>query len=130
MYRLPCHHRRGRGGAGDAPCRSQAMIPRAELPISAPGTKTDTGYIGKSEPRANARRLLQGRGSYTDDLRFARLAHVVFFRSPHAHARIVHLDLSKAKASPGVIAVFDGAAVAKVCTPWIGVLSHLKGIKS
>jgi len=106
------------------------MNARAELPVSAPGTKTDTGYIGKSIPRANAKRLLQGRGAYTDDLRFPRLAHVVFYRSPHAHARIAHLDLSKAKQQPGVIAVFDGRAIAEYCTPWVAVLSHLKGLKS
>jgi carbon-monoxide dehydrogenase large subunit len=106
------------------------MNARAELPVSAPGTKTDTGYIGKSIPRANAKRLLQGRGAYTDDLRFPRLAHIVYFRSPHAHARIVTLDLSKAKKSRGVIAVFDGRAVAEYCTPWVAVLGHLKGIKS
>jgi len=46
------------------------------------------GYIGQSVPRANARRLLQGRGTYVDDLRLPRLAHVAFLRSPHAHARI------------------------------------------
>ncbi|HEY4375481.1 MAG TPA: xanthine dehydrogenase family protein molybdopterin-binding subunit [Burkholderiales bacterium] len=106
------------------------MNARAELPISAPGTKTDTGYIGKSIPRSGAKRLLQGRGAYTDDLRFPRLAHVVFFRSPHAHARIVSLDLSKARHAPGIIAAFDGRAIADYCSPWVAVLSHLKGIKS
>ena len=54
------------------------------------------GYIGKSEPRPNAKRLLQGRGTYVDDLRFPRLAHVVFFRSPYAHARLKKLDLAPA----------------------------------
>ena len=106
------------------------MNARAELPLHAPGTTTDRGYIGKSEPRANARRLLQGRGSYVDDMRFARLAHAVFFRSPHAHARLKRLDLSAAAGQPGVIAVFDGRAVAEYCTPWVAVLGHLKGIKS
>jgi carbon-monoxide dehydrogenase large subunit len=81
-------------------------------------------------PRPNAQRLLQGRGAYTDDLRFPRLAHVAFFRSPHAHARIRRLDFSKALKSPGVIGVFDGRAVAEYCTPWVAVLAHLKGIKS
>ncbi len=106
------------------------MNARAELPLHAPGTKTDTGYIGQSVPRANAKRLLQGRGAYVDDLRFPRLAHAVFFRSPHAHARIKRLDLSKAARQPGVIACFDGRAVAEYCTPWVAVLGHLKGIKS
>ena len=91
---------------------------------------TDTGYIGRSEPRPNALRLLQGRGTFVDDLRFPRLAHVVYFRSPHPHARIRKLDFGKARAMPGVVAVVDGAALAKYCRPWVAVLAHLKGIKS
>jgi aerobic carbon-monoxide dehydrogenase large subunit len=91
---------------------------------------TDSGYIGQSVPRANARRLLQGRGVYADDLRLPRLAHVAFFRSPHAHARLRKLDLTQARAMPGVIAVVDGPALAPYCKPWVGVLGHLKGIKS
>src|SRR6266704_7057038 len=103
---------------------------KAELPLHAPGTKLDRGYIGQSVPRPNVQRLLQGRGSFIDDLRFPRLAHVAFFRSPYAHARIKKLDFSKALKSQGVIGIFDGRAVAEYCTPWIAVLAHLKGIKS
>ena len=88
------------------------------------------GYIGAAVPRTAMRRLLQGRGAYVDDLRAPRMAHVVFLRSPHAHARIVRMDLSAARSQPGVIAAVDGAAIAQVCTPWVGVLGHLKGIKS
>jgi carbon-monoxide dehydrogenase large subunit len=93
-------------------------------------TSSSGGYIGKSIPRASAKRLLQGRGVYVDDLRLPRLAHVVFFRSPHAHARIRKLDVSTAQGMPGVIAVVDGAALARYCKPWVAVLGHLKGIKS
>jgi len=103
---------------------------RAELPLHAPGTQLDKGYIGQSVPRPNAQRLLQGRGAFIDDLRFPRLAHVAFFRSPHAHAKIRQLDFSKALKQPGVIGVFDGRALAEYCTPWVAVLAHLKGIKS
>jgi carbon-monoxide dehydrogenase large subunit len=103
---------------------------KAELPLHAPGTRVDRGYIGQSVPRPNAARLLQGRGAFTDDLRFPRLAHVVFFRSPHAHARIKKLELKKAKLAKGVIGVFNGRDVAEFCTPWVAVLAHLKGIKS
>jgi len=103
---------------------------KAELPLHAPGTQVDKGYIGQSVPRPNAQRLLQGRGAFTDDLRFPRLAHVAFFRSPYAHARIKKLQLEKARAAKGVIGVFDGRAVAEYCTPWVAVLAHLKGIKS
>ena len=103
---------------------------KAELPLHAPGTKVDRGYIGESIPRPNVQRLLQGRGQFIDDLRFPRLAHVAYFRSPYAHALIKRLDFSKARAAPGVIAVLDGRAVAEYCTPWVAVLAHLKGIKS
>src|SRR2546423_11118781 len=103
---------------------------KAELPLHAPGTRLDRGYIGQSVPRPNAQRLLQGRGAFTDDLRFPRLAHVAFFRSPYAHTRIKNLDFQKARSQPGVIGVFDGRAVAEYCTPWVAVLAHLKGIKS
>ena len=84
---------------------SEEMNARAELPLHAPGTQVDKGYIGQSVPRPNAKRLLQGRGAFVDDLRFPRLAHVVFFRSPYAHAKVKKLDLTKAARQPGVIAV-------------------------
>jgi carbon-monoxide dehydrogenase large subunit len=71
------------------------MNARAELPLHAPGTQTDKGYIGQSVPRPNAKRLLQGRGAFVDDLRFPRLAHVVFFRSPYAHAKVKRLRTSE-----------------------------------
>ena len=103
---------------------------KAELPLHAPGTQVDRGYIGQSVPRPNAQRLLQGRGTFVDDLRFPRLAHVAFFRSPYAHAKIRKLDFSKAVKQKGVLAVFDGPTVAEYCKPWVAVLAHLKGIKS
>ena len=101
-----------------------------ELPLHADGVATQENYVGQSVPRSGAKKLLEGRGTYLDDLRMPRLVHVVFFRSPHAHAVIKHLDLSQARKQPGVVAVFDGHEVAKYCTPWVGVLGHLKGIRS
>jgi carbon-monoxide dehydrogenase large subunit len=87
-------------------------------------------YIGRSVPRPNLARLTQGRGQYVTDVVLPRMAHVAFVRSPHAHARIKSIATADAKKSPGVIAVVTGAELAKVITPWVGVLTHLKGIKS
>jgi len=87
-------------------------------------------YIGKTVPRPNLDRLLQGRGSYVSDLELPRMAHVVFLRSPHAHAKIVSIDGAPAKQMSGVITVVTGKELAAVITPWVGVLSHLKGLKS
>ena len=87
-------------------------------------------YIGRSVPRPNLARLVQGRGQYVSDVVLPRMAHVVYVRSPHAHARIRSIDAAEAKRAPGVVAVVTGAELAAVCTPWVGVLSHLKGLKS
>ena len=106
------------------------MNAKSELPAVLDQSKINNGYIGQSIPRTGAKKLLQGRGTYLDDLRLPRLAQVVFFRSPHAHARVKMLRLDRAKKQPGVIAVFNGQEIAAYCTPWVGVLGHLKGIKS
>ena len=106
------------------------MNARNELPLEPNTVTAQRNYVGQSVPRAGSKKLLEGRGTYLDDLRLPRLVHVVFFRSPHAHARIKHLDLSQARKQPGVVAVFDGHDVAQFCTPWVGVLGHLKGIRS
>src|SRR6187455_82322 len=87
-------------------------------------------YIGRSVPRPNLQRLSQGRGQYVSDVVLPRMAHVAYVRSPHAHARIVKIATDAAKKSPGVIAVVTGPEIAKVMTPWVGVLTHLKGLKS
>ena len=87
-------------------------------------------YIGRSVPRPNLARLTQGRGQYVTDVVLPRMVHVAFVRSPHAHARIKNIEAAEAKKAPGVVAVVTGAELAKVITPWVGVLTHLKGIKS
>ena len=87
-------------------------------------------YIGKSVPRPNLDRLLQGRGLYVSNLELPRMTHVVFVRSPYAHAKILAIDTQAARKMSGVIAVVTGEELAAVITPWVGVLSHLKGLKS
>ncbi|MHA6326645.1 xanthine dehydrogenase family protein molybdopterin-binding subunit [Roseivivax sp. CAU 1753] len=87
-------------------------------------------YIGKTVPRPNAGRLVQGRGQYVDDIQLPRMVHVVFVRSPFAHARIGTIETTEARAVRGVLRIFTGADIAEVCTPWVAVLAHLKGLKS
>lgn len=94
------------------------------------GPNRPNAYIGRALPRPNLQRLTQGRGRYVSDVSLARMVHAAFLRSPYAHAEIVGIDLGAAKAMPGVIAVLDGAAMQAMCTPWVGVLSHLRGLKS
>ncbi len=66
-------------------------------------------HIGQPVQRREDDRLLTGRGRFADDIKFDRLAHAVFVRSPHAHARLRGIDTAAAKAVPGVLLVLTGA---------------------
>ena len=88
------------------------------------------GYVGAPLPRANAKRLLAGRGQYVDDIRLARMAHAAFVRSPYAHARIVDIDAEAAAQGAGVLRVITGRQMAGMCQPYVGVLAHVKGMRS
>jgi len=68
---------------------------------------TDSGYIGKSVPRANAKRLLQGRGAYVDDLRLAFLG----VGAAPALARGVMAAMEGKRASADAIAAATQALV-------------------
>jgi carbon-monoxide dehydrogenase large subunit len=87
-------------------------------------------YIGKSVPRPDARRLAQGRGRFVDDRQLPRMVHAAFLRSPYAHADITSIDLSDALQMPGVLAAYSGADLVPHVEPYVGVLSHLAGLRS
>ena len=87
-------------------------------------------YIGESVVRPQTARLLAGRGVFTDDITLPRMLHVAFVRSPHAHARIVSMDSSEARAVRGVVAVVTGEEMVGVCSGWVGTLAHFQGMKS
>ncbi len=90
----------------------------------------DQRHIGVSRPRSGAHRLAQGRGQFVDDIELPRMAHVVYWRSPVAHARILRVDSSAVRDRDGVLGVFTGHDVARLCRPWVATLAHLAGIKS
>ena len=59
-------------------------------------------HIGEAVRRKEDYRFLTGAGNYTDDITQANQTCAVFVRSPHAHANIKSIDLTRAKAMPGV----------------------------
>ena len=65
-------------------------------------------HIGESLRRKEDYRFLTGAGNYTDDINQANQTYCVFVRSPHAHANILGIDLTRAKAMPGVVEIFTG----------------------
>jgi aerobic carbon-monoxide dehydrogenase large subunit len=65
-------------------------------------------FIGRAMPRFEDLRFVRGGGNYTDDVSVPGQTYAVFVRAPHAHARIVSIDVSAARRRPGVLAVLVG----------------------
>ena len=68
--------------------------------------------FGSSIKRREDPRLITGKGVFTDDVKLPGQVHAVFVRSPHAHARLRRVDVSRAKQVPGVVAAFTGKELA------------------
>ena len=66
-------------------------------------------YVGKPTPRKEDPKLLTGRAGYIGDVVVPGMLHAAVLRSPHAHARIRSIDVSAARALPGVVCVLTGA---------------------
>lgn len=71
--------------------------------------------LGGHVPVSRTKRLLAGRGRYTADIEHARAFEIAFLRSPHAHARIIAIDLARARTMRGVTLVLTGADIAERC---------------
>jgi aerobic carbon-monoxide dehydrogenase large subunit len=74
-------------------------------------------FVGSEVKRLEDPRLIRGQAQYTDDLVFSGLAHAAVVRSPHAHARLARVDVSRAAAHPGVLAVFTARDLAGAMQP-------------
>jgi len=68
--------------------------------------------MGDTPKRREDARFLVGAGRYLDDMAFPGVAHAVFLRSPHAHARIERIDVASALTAPGVLTVLSATEVA------------------
>src|SRR5688572_9838854 len=73
--------------------------------------------VGQRVKRREDPRLIQGRGTYVDDIKIAGMQHIAFKRSDVAHARIRRVDTSAAAAMDGVEAVYTGAQIAELLHP-------------
>ena len=73
--------------------------------------------VGRRVKRREDPRLIQGRGTYVDDVTIAGMQHLAFKRSDVAHGRIRSIDTRAAAAIDGVEAVFTGAQVAEFLGP-------------
>jgi CO/xanthine dehydrogenase Mo-binding subunit len=74
-------------------------------------TTRDVKGVGLSIPRPDGAEKVTGRVQYVADIKPKGLLHAKLLRSPHAHARIVKIDVSRARALPGVRAVLTAADI-------------------
>ena len=88
--------------------------------------------FGSGIRRREDPRLITGSAAYTDDLTLPGMVHAAILRSPHAHARIKKIDVSKARAAEGLVAVFTGADTQDVLKPipcaWLIPNSAIKAV--
>ena len=67
--------------------------------------------VGSPVRRREDPRLVQGRGTFVDNIQLPGSFHAAFLRSNFAHARLRALDVERARRHPGVVAVFTGRDV-------------------
>jgi carbon-monoxide dehydrogenase large subunit len=80
--------------------------------------------IGQPVRREEDQRLLKGRGQYVEDVQEASAARGYVVRSPHAHARIAGIEVRRALAAPGVLAVLTGEDLR-----WRGLGTLMPGVR-
>ncbi len=76
---------------------------------------------GKTVRRIEDPALVTGRGQFTNDLTRSGQTHLVFLRSPYAHARLLSVDAADARDLPGVLAVYTGADLVAAGVKPLGV---------
>src|SRR5215472_2512455 len=84
-------------------------------------------YTGTSIKRSEDPRILTGAGRYVDDIKLPGMLHAAFVRSPLAHARVLSVDVSAARALRGVVAAFTGAELEAMTVPGPDSLMALMG---
>ena len=70
---------------------------------------SELSVVGKRLPKVNVWGHLTGTARYADDIQLPRMLYGRLLRSPHAHARLLRVDVSRALAHPGVVAACTGA---------------------
>jgi carbon-monoxide dehydrogenase large subunit len=73
--------------------------------------------VGTRVKRREDPRLIQGKGTYVDDVKIVGMQYVAFKRSDVAHGRILSIDTKAAEAMEGVEAVFTGKQIAEFVGP-------------
>ncbi len=83
-----------------------------------------TRWFGAPVQRLEDPRLLRGKGTYVDDIDLPYMLHAAVLRSPHAHARILHIDTRAACELPGVHLVLTATDLGEALEPSPLLIPH------
>ncbi len=97
-------------GNGPATSTKRLVLPKFVVAPEAPPLQV----VGKSEIKVDALKLVKGNAAFTDDVEMRGMLYARLLTSPHAHARILDIDDSEARALPGVRAVIHYKNIARV----------------
>src|ERR1700752_194207 len=99
--------------------RSKRLPSRKQMPTTTHNQAAD--WVGQSIKRKEDARLVRGRGKFVDDIKLLGMLHLVFVRSPYAHANIAAVDVSEAEAMPGVVCTLTGQEITKLIDPFFEI---------
>jgi len=88
-----------------------------------PRTDAKISGMGHAMKRKEDPRLIRGQGRFVDDIQLPGMLYMDIVRSPYAHAKIKSIKTDKALKIPGVLAVIDGATLAKYNLHWMPTIS-------
>src|SRR5215467_9187357 len=78
-------------------------------------------WVGQPLRRKEETRLVSGKGIFADDEKMPGMLHIRFVRSSYGHAKIRHVDVSKAETFPRVVCTLTGAEIKKQVQPFIEI---------
>lgn len=109
----------GEGGTGPR----TVVLPRI---VVAPEVE-ELRVVGKAEPKVDGLKLVQGKPAFAADIHMPGMLYAKILRSPHAHARIKRIDVSRARALPGVHAVLTYQDIPRVVFSTAGQSDPIPG---
>ncbi len=116
----------GEGGTGPRTVVLPRVVVAPEVIIGATPA-SPLHVVGKPEPKVDARKLVQGKPAFAADVQMPGMLYAKILRSPHAHARIRRIDVSRARALPGVHAVLTYQDIPRVVFSTAGQSDPIPG---